>query len=73
MASSHFLIRQNVNYKFCKILHFPFLCYCPEDLTTKFGLSYSFTWNSPGHDIKGTVMQIEKAQINDRIRVSKIS
>ena len=31
------------------------------------GQSYSL------QDIKGTVMQIEKAQINDRLRVSKIS
>ena len=57
---------------FVKFYIFLFLYYCPEDLTTKIGLCYSFTWNSHGHDIKGIVMQIEKAQINDRIRVSKI-
>ena len=58
---------------FVKFYIFLFLYYCPQDLTTKIGLCYSFTWNSHGHDNKGIVMQIEKAQINDRIRVSKIS
>ena len=30
-------------------------------------------WLSPFFPIKGTVMQIEKALVNDRLRVSKVS
>ena len=45
-------------------------CWCIKTKTTEFNID---TWFHFQTDLKGTVMQIDKTLINDRLLVSKVS